>query len=756
MASMLFATSCSDQNDFNGQAGQGGSLTFNVGVAQTIGGSRAISDGTGADLLVYQVYDAQGNEVVGQGGTTTMADKHGTVSVTLPAGSYDVVFWAQNQACTAYNYTNLKDVSIDYKEALCNDETRDAFYAVKNITVNGDEQMDVTLYRPFAQINVAFDGEETFTNSQLTIAGDILTNINLLTGIATGSESEVTFATNTVPTEALVTEVNGEEQSFTYVAMAYLLANTDPATYNVTTVANDGQKEFTPADNVPVQRNYRTNIIYNVPDGTVDFTVTVDPQYNEPDMNELQGKEEGEEPEEPATPEFSSIIVSNVEGGYELTAKYTPVDLEIESAVFTLTPAATSLSRAEGVVEVQATAENGVMTATVKTEQLTAGMQYTVTASINGTTSDAEVSQDATIDVPAVTEPVYMYIMGEGEGLSWTSFPGKAVELGSDGFFTVTIANLNSFKISKVKSTGWDDFNEGAYEIASGSFGDGVSQTGGQTLSLQAGSENNIETPWAGSYTVKVKGDFSNINLYTTTAKPTTAPEAYLVGAVTNWGINSAYKFSVTTQGSNYVYTLDCSIPVNSEFKIAGVNSNGALEWGGPINYSTGSTITSFGASLIAYYNNQANMKFEEAFSGTITLTIPTTAKQQGTIVFKQSGNITYPENMYVVGNVNGAAWAADNGTKMNNQGNGIYTLTVTFAENGGSTGFAVASKLGANSGDWNTLNANRFGPATTDTPAVMGDNKASLGDLTWKIDPGTYNLSFDYGKMVLNVQKAN
>ena len=71
-----------------------------------------------------------------------------------------MAFWAQNPACTAYNTADLKAVSVNYVNAVNNDEAWDAFYAAEEITVQNNETRTVTLKRALAQINVGVSAEE--------------------------------------------------------------------------------------------------------------------------------------------------------------------------------------------------------------------------------------------------------------------------------------------------------------------------------------------------------------------------------------------------------------------------------------------------------------------------------------------------------------------------------------------------------------------------------------------------------------------
>ena len=348
-----------------------------------------------------------------------------------------------------------------------------------------------------------------------------------------------------------------------------------------------------------------------------------------------------------------------------------------------------------------------------------------------------------------------LYFMGDGQGLTWDQFPGKEVILGSDGYYTAEFSSLNSFKISTNRSSGWDgdgQFNAGAYQLASGSFGDAVYSTEGQTMALTMGSANNIDTPWDGAYTVKVKSDMSSITLITTTPKPTNAPDAYIVGAMTNWGIQAQYKMNVESAGTTYVYTIDTMIPAGSEFKIAGANGT-AVNWGGAINYGTGNTISDFSGTPVTIPYNGSNMSVASSFEGTITLTIPQAPKQSGTISFASKNvEVVYPETMYVLGNVNGAGWEPSNGWLMNNEGDGIFTTIVHI---GGEMGteygyFSFTTNLAA---DWDGLGM-RYGALEGDTePSFSEPNSIVGGQNSFKVHEGDYEMTLSLSDMTLEIE---
>ena len=99
---------------------------------------------------------------------------------------------------------------------------------------------------------------------------------------------------------------------------------------------------------------------------------------------------------------------------------------------------------------------------------------------------------------------------------------------------------------------------------------------------------------------------------------------------------------------------------------------------------------------------------------------------------------------LYIIGQVEGQGWSADKGVPMSTTDGNIYTGKVTFSDAGTTATFALATQLGANADDWDTLNANRFGPGTDG--AVLGNNSESnfqpIASTAFAIQVGEYDIT--------------
>ena len=322
-AGMLLATSCSNDELDMVQSGNEAQVTFSLAAEGGIA-TRAISDGTGANKLVYAVFDSEGKPLsvfdVDNDGvyehqkTETISDITSTphkVTITLAKGqTYQVAFWAQNEACKAYNTSDLKNVEVDYG-GLNNDETRDAFFKTETITVKGNEERKIELRRPFAQINVGVTEADwdaavasgvTVSESKVVIK-NAAKSIDLLTGEVNG-EVEVEYGFSAIPTDPAILGVDVDrdgtiqnDEKYKYLSMSYILTSAER-----TTLESDGlQFTFKSSGNdivfdeglhqVPVQRNWRTNILGKLLTGDITFQVVIDPDYEDdynlyPDNND--------------------------------------------------------------------------------------------------------------------------------------------------------------------------------------------------------------------------------------------------------------------------------------------------------------------------------------------------------------------------------------------------------------------------------------------------------------------------------------
>ena len=312
-AGMLLATSCSNDELDVVQSGNEAQVTFSLGLEGGIA-TRAISDGKSADVLMYAVFDKNGERI----NTIQKVSKTGvtfptTENITLAKGqTYKVAFWAQDNDCKAYTVSDDMNVTVNYandENKVNNDETRDAFFKTVEFTVTGSTSIDVELKRPFAQINVGVTKEDwdAAVASGITIAQSSVviknaaTSLNLLDGTVSG-ETEVSYSLANIPSDPAILKVDtdgdGEKEEYNWLSMSYILPADATTGYAETTLeniafvfspknGNYSNIEFNQGLNsVPVQRNWRTNILGKLLTGDITFNIVIDEEF-EDDHNVL-------------------------------------------------------------------------------------------------------------------------------------------------------------------------------------------------------------------------------------------------------------------------------------------------------------------------------------------------------------------------------------------------------------------------------------------------------------------------------------
>ena len=298
MVGMFFATSCSQDELFNESTnGDFVNATFTIGTADGIG-TRAVGDGTTVDKVACAVYDADGVELKDLYKVENVAGKTATYNVRLAKGqNYRIAFFAYNEAADAYDVTDLKNIVVKDNQKS-NVEGRDAFTAYYDVvtgkTMNAINET-VTLKRPFAQLNLGIDDIELADAKKAgievaeskIIVSNVYKAFSAFENVVVGSTSEMTFDMNAIPTEKLNVTVNGEAKQYNYLALNYLLvgdADTEKTLTDVEFIwkgkegeTNDPTTTFL---NIPVQRNYRTNIIGKLLTSPANFTIVVDAEFD--------------------------------------------------------------------------------------------------------------------------------------------------------------------------------------------------------------------------------------------------------------------------------------------------------------------------------------------------------------------------------------------------------------------------------------------------------------------------------------------
>ncbi len=288
---VLFTASCAKEDISSSIGGGEVEVTFTANLPEL--GTRAYADGTNANILYYNVYDAATDTLLQVSGSKELdADKLFIVNIPMLKGmTYDIVFWAENKD-GGYYTLNGKEITVNFENGKkdANDNKRDAFYAyVENFdptAANADTTIE--LYRPFGQLNAATNDYAAVENNDVTLTESSLivttfSKLNLETGVATEPVA-VTFDATAMP--CMLT--TGEEilmANYKYLSMNYLVPGTVDAEFTFKGTRSNGSEIVftgTKYSAVPLKANYRTNILGALLTKPTEFTVEVKPGFDEP------------------------------------------------------------------------------------------------------------------------------------------------------------------------------------------------------------------------------------------------------------------------------------------------------------------------------------------------------------------------------------------------------------------------------------------------------------------------------------------
>lgn len=306
---MLFATSCAKDATEAQVAPEGNDAAVSFAVDAPILGSRAnYGDGTTANRLAVLVYHKEADGTYKYNATLSKFDidipLHTTVTIEklVKGETYNFYFWACAPDATEFvaegaDAANDKlfaltladgNVVVNYGVGKSNNEQFDAFFAsVLKLSVSGAVTRNVTLKRPFAQVNIGTDdidavlaqgGADAMANAISSLSLSMYNKFSL----KDGSVDETTFARKSItygniPTGTLT--VNGT--AYTYLLMDYVLVPGDkivePRLGIVVKQINGISTKSMTITNVPLQRNYRTNIVGSLFTSEANFNVVIDP-----------------------------------------------------------------------------------------------------------------------------------------------------------------------------------------------------------------------------------------------------------------------------------------------------------------------------------------------------------------------------------------------------------------------------------------------------------------------------------------------
>ncbi|MBR5002986.1 MAG: hypothetical protein IKY13_05675 [Bacteroidaceae bacterium] len=273
---LLLTTACQKENDLlgNGEA----TISFEISTPQMA--TRAFSDGTTATELKYAVYHKVGENFVLLRGENKaqLNGKKAHVDVQLATGkTYYVFFWAQHPDAPFEPDYDALTMKVNYGN--CNDENYDAFYWFDDVTVEGAATVDVTLKRPFAQLNIGTNDlakidDVSVAETAVTVK-NVYDTFNFASGNVVGNATQVTFAATARPASEAF-PVTGYE----YLAMNYMFVQQEGDVLNEVIFTYDNGNKSRTFTNIPVKPNHRTNIYGALLTNNIGFDVEIEEDFD--------------------------------------------------------------------------------------------------------------------------------------------------------------------------------------------------------------------------------------------------------------------------------------------------------------------------------------------------------------------------------------------------------------------------------------------------------------------------------------------
>ena len=183
---VLFTASCTKEDVSSSIGGGEVELTFTANLADM--GTRLYGDGSKANVVYVGVYEAGQKtplQLVDYTEGYPVTNGKATITVVLLKDKvYDLVFWAQNKAqgCYGRNWED-RSITVNYGGALSQDETRDAFFLVKNGFKAGHDETVFELRRPFAQLRAGIS-EADYDYVEANGSAGIATSQAVIKGVA--------------------------------------------------------------------------------------------------------------------------------------------------------------------------------------------------------------------------------------------------------------------------------------------------------------------------------------------------------------------------------------------------------------------------------------------------------------------------------------------------------------------------------------------------------------------------------------------
>lgn len=436
MASAALLLASCQRDELGGSSLSGEEVTVSISAVMPEGGEPVVrsatdpGDGSDVNRCIMSIYLADegladgpilyAEKVIAQvsGKTAVFPDQR-----LVSGHDYRFVFWADhvNNADTEegrktdlhYDTEGFPKV-VKFKDGdayLSNDDTRDAFFLSEVVTVSGPSTQSFELRRPFGQLNIITNDWGAIPEKaadQLRPAkvkltfNDVPNTIDLLTGKVSG---EAYLTGEAVEVSEIAQDGDAKHLSFDYI-LAKEGEQTILPDFTMDFLADNGNTKVTDTytfTNIPVQRNYQTNVRGNLLTDRTGVEIEVVPEFDG-EYNEIV-------PEKEVDSEQALLEVLKEGGcaklkndititGSSSVADGKEVALDLNNCTLTLT----------GTMSTKGVSSLTLINGTVKSPETYGAANFLVSASAGGSVA---------------LENVVMESVGAGIGIEPNGDPGK-------------------------------------------------------------------------------------------------------------------------------------------------------------------------------------------------------------------------------------------------------------------------------------------------------------------------------------------
>lgn len=320
-AVMMLLASC-QRDELTGGTPAGEEVTVSISAVMPEGGEPVVrsaadpGDGSDVNRCIMSIYladeDLQAPILYAE---KVIASVSGKTAVfpdqRLVSGhKYRFVFWAdyvtdnssEDGRAADLHYDTQNFPTVSFKDGAAyksNDDTRDAFFLSEVVTVSGPSTQSFELRRPFGQLNIITNDWGAIPDeaaAQLRPAKvkltfyDVPNTIDLLTGEVSGAAD--------ISGEAVEVSKIAQDGDAKHLSFDYILAEPDDQTiltdFTMDFLADDDNTKVTDTytfTNIPVQRNYQTNVRGNLLTDRTGVEIEVVPEFYTPAI-EISTEEE--------------------------------------------------------------------------------------------------------------------------------------------------------------------------------------------------------------------------------------------------------------------------------------------------------------------------------------------------------------------------------------------------------------------------------------------------------------------------------